>query len=55
MKAAELIRDRWPPIHIILTSGHKKPLAEHLLDRVRFLPKPYLHQTVIAALKSLME
>lgn len=55
LELARLVRDRWPPVHIILTSGHKKPQAEHLPDRVRFLPKPYLHQTVIGALKSLME
>ena len=28
MKLAACIRDRWPPIHIILTSGHMKPSEE---------------------------
>jgi CheY-like chemotaxis protein len=55
LELAWLVRDRWPPVHIILTSGHKKPQAEQLTHQVRFLPKPYLHQMVIGALKSLME
>lgn len=54
LELAHLVRGRWPPVHIVLTSGHKKPQAEQLPDRVRFLPKPYLHQTVIDVLKSLM-
>lgn len=55
LELAWLVRDRWPPVQIILTSGHKKPQTRELPDRVHFFPKPYLHQTVISALKSLIE
>lgn len=51
---ARIVRDRWPPVHIILTSGHMRPTDEDLPDRVRFLPKPYLHQTVIGTLKQFL-
>lgn len=50
MKLAALIRRRWPPIQIILTSGHT------MLDRVQmppnsvFFPKPYVEEKVVETL-----
>lgn len=38
---AAAIRDRWPPIEIILTSGNLRPAAELLPARSIFLAKPY--------------
>ncbi len=38
---AAAIRDRWPPIEIILTSGALVPAAALVPDRGVFLPKPY--------------
>lgn len=38
---AAAIRDRWPPIEIILTSGALVPAAALMPDRGLFLPKPY--------------
>lgn len=55
LELARIVRDRWPPVHIVLTSGHTKPQLDQLPDRVRFLPKPYLHQNVVAVLKSFMD
>lgn len=54
LELAWLVRDRWPPVQIILTSGYMRPQNRESPDRVHFLPKPYLHQTVISALKSLI-
>ena len=37
MKLAALIRDRWPPIHLIITSGHTNPPKASLpMDSVFF-------------------
>src|ERR1700688_4799113 len=41
LKLAHAVRNRWPPIKIIVTSGHE-PLAEHdLPEGGRFFAKPY--------------
>jgi two-component system, response regulator PdtaR len=39
---ANIIKDRWPPIALLLTSGYVKPLAHELPDKARFLKKPYI-------------
>ena len=41
MKLAACIRDRWPPIDILITSGQKMPALADLPARAMFLPKPY--------------
>lgn len=41
VKLAAAIRDRWPPIEIILTSGNLRPVAEVMPPRSVFLAKPY--------------
>lgn len=46
MKLAAAIRDRWPPIDIILTSGHLRPAAADLPARSVFFSKPYSHERV---------
>ncbi|MDR6100201.1 CheY-like chemotaxis protein [Agrobacterium larrymoorei] len=37
----EFVRDRWPPIKIIVTSGRVMPIAKDLSDDITFVPKPY--------------
>jgi len=41
VKLAHFVKDRWPPIKIIATSGHAKITANDLPQGVRFMPKPY--------------
>ena len=41
IKLAAAVRDRWPPIKIVATSGHVKLGAGALPQGGRFLPKPY--------------
>jgi CheY-like chemotaxis protein len=38
---AETIRDRWPPVELIVTSGHEPVDSRDLPERTQFLPKPY--------------
>lgn len=47
---AACIRDRWPPIEIIVTSGKPFPLTAKLPDRAVFYPKPYRQEQVIDTL-----
>ena len=51
MKLAARIRDRWPPIHIILTSGHMKPLPSEMPEGSMFFAKPYRQDHVIEAMR----
>jgi CheY-like chemotaxis protein len=50
LKLAACVRDRWPPIHIILTTGNVKP--REIPANALFIPKPYIGQTVIDAMRT---
>jgi CheY-like chemotaxis protein len=41
LRLARAVRDRWPPVELIVTSGHRHIRAEDLPDRGRFFAKPY--------------
>lgn len=47
MQLAACIRDRWPPIGIIITSGKPFPPTARLPERSVFYPKPYSQGQVI--------
>ena len=51
LKLAHAIRRRWPPIELILTSGHFHIKHDELPERGRFFPKPYRDEEIIAALR----
>jgi CheY-like chemotaxis protein len=51
MKLAACIRDRWPPVEIILTSGHVAPEDVKVPERGLFFPKPYDPQVVSRAMR----
>ncbi len=38
---AEVVRNRWPPIALLITSGKVRPPADDMPDGARFIPKPY--------------
>ena len=50
VKLANAVRDRWPPILIIVVSGHHKLQAGELPDDVTFLTKPYSERQMHQAL-----
>jgi len=41
LKLAAAIRDRWPPVKIIITSGRKMPAVAEMPKNSGFIPKPY--------------
>ena len=51
MKLAACIRDRWPPIMIILTSGHHHAPDVKMPAESVFFPKPYKERDVVAAFR----
>jgi two-component system, response regulator PdtaR len=50
LKLAHAIRTRWPPIELIVTSGHFHLTGADLPERGRFFSKPYRDQEIISAL-----
>lgn len=52
-RLALAVRDRWPPIEIILTSGHASITVKDMPSRCRFLPKPYNEAQLIGAIEQL--
>lgn len=51
MRLAALIRERWPPIEIIVTSGFRNFEDLQLPARTEFFSKPYEHAQVVAAMR----
>jgi two-component system, response regulator PdtaR len=53
LRLAWVVRNRWPPVALILTSG-QTDLPSDLPSGGRFLRKPYLHSEVEAALRQVI-
>ena len=53
LKLARFVRDRWPPIKIVATSGHVHIKDDDLPAGSVFLPKPYHGPELVAALREL--
>jgi len=53
LKLAWIVRDRWPPIEIVITSGNRKIALDDMPERSLVFPKPYAHQPLIDALTRL--
>lgn len=45
-----VVRDRWPPCHLIVVSGHRRPNTSDMAEGSRFIRKPLttddLHRTL---------
>jgi CheY-like chemotaxis protein len=54
-KLAHAIRGRWPPIHLIVTSGLHTPETGQLPVRGVFIRKPYSAEQVTTALLELFD
>lgn len=55
MLLAASIRDRWPPIDIIITSGHFNPGGLVMPERSVFFAKPYDSARVTATLQRMAQ
>jgi CheY-like chemotaxis protein len=54
LKLAHYVRGRWPPVKIIVTSGHIKLTDERLPAGALFLPKPYDPAQIIHKVRELL-
>lgn len=50
LKLVHAVRKRWPPIVLILASGHITPQASDMPPETLFIPKPYQEAQVLEAL-----
>lgn len=51
LKLAFAVRDRWPPVTIIIGSGRVRPQVHEMPSGVAFLPKPYSTAAVQQAVR----
>lgn len=49
LKLAYAVRDRWPPVSIIIASGRIRPQPDEMPSEVQFLRKPYSEAAVVQA------
>jgi CheY-like chemotaxis protein len=49
LRLAAAVRDRWPPIHLIVVTGH--PLDRELPSGSLFVPKPYRPDEILSAVR----
>jgi CheY-like chemotaxis protein len=53
LKLAHAVRNRWPPIRILIVSGNLPPLSE-LPSNSCFVRKPYQSTAIVSELRSLI-
>ncbi|PWV98946.1 response regulator receiver domain-containing protein [Hoeflea marina] len=54
MKLCHAIRDRWPPVKLIVASGRQVVEGNQLPSGARFFSKPYRDDTIVAAVGELL-
>jgi CheY-like chemotaxis protein len=55
LKLAAAVRDRWPPIRIVVASGLRKINMNALPDDSRFFSKPYNVNEIAATMRSMVQ
>lgn len=51
---AKRVRERWPGVSVVVTSGRARPHPGDLSEKVTFLPKPYRPDTMIDVVRRLI-
>lgn len=54
LKLAAAVRDRWPPVRIIVTSGARTVEITDMPDGSVFFSKPYMHGEVLKSMRELL-
>ena len=55
LNLAAAVRDRWPPVNIIVTTGMRAPRPDELPTKSLFIAKPYHSSDVLEAVRSFGE
>jgi hypothetical protein len=54
LKLAAAVRSRWPPVRIIVTSGHRIVEMGDLPDGSLFYSKPYSYDKVVTSIREML-
>lgn len=54
LRLASVVRGRWPPVRIIVTSGKRMVEITDLPDGSVFFSKPYRHADVLASMREML-
>jgi CheY-like chemotaxis protein len=54
LKLAAAVRRRWPPVKIIVTSGHRWVEDADMPEGSVFVSKPYQHESILTSMKELL-
>ena len=54
IELAHYIRNRWPPVRLIVVSGKKAIASEELPSEARFFHKPYREASIVEAMTGML-
>ncbi|MES5100258.1 response regulator [Agrobacterium sp. BA1120] len=54
MRLAAIIRDRWPPIKVIVVSGHIVDPADQIPAETVFFAKPYREEAIVETIRQML-
>jgi two-component system, response regulator PdtaR len=54
IKLSHCIRDRWPPVKLIVTSGKMTVDENHLPVGAKLFPKPYNESSIVEAMRGML-
>jgi CheY-like chemotaxis protein len=54
LKLAATVRHRWPPIAIIVVSGHRIPIKGEMPEGAAFFSKPYAEKELIDTMRQML-
>jgi CheY-like chemotaxis protein len=55
MRLAAIIRDRWPPIKVIVVSGHIEDPGNQIPAETIFFAKPYREEQIVRAIRQMLQ
>jgi CheY-like chemotaxis protein len=55
IKLAAYVRDRWPPLKIIIVSGYRRVSEEEIPAETRFFAKPYDPRRIVKTVEALLD
>lgn len=54
MRLAAIIRDRWPPIKVIVVSGYLEDPGDQIPGETVFFAKPYREEQIVETIKQML-
>jgi two-component system, response regulator PdtaR len=54
LKLAHYVRGRWPPVHLIVTSGQERPSSADMPSGCGFVSKPYQLENIGSSLRAIV-